>query len=651
MGKKAYIKNINPNSPDSHQVSPSVMLTFIRWSNRSTYNYTAPRNEVREPLVVINDAVNVTVSNSKSSITPSLSAVLLAGDVNYSTAIHPGDFVFVNMVNWEDSIAIIDDNGKDIKGNSLRNRALSEKPINRINDGFKGLFKVQSVRRNLRVDPNSGAKTYFFELQAFGFTEFNTVMYYDPLIFKQLEGNIRLFQQQFDSFFGDTKSKKNIFSIQDTIPILISCLLGQGRRKNNNKIPNDTITHFEVPGSVGNLLGVKANNAIDIYNIIIGIWGSGGSFANLASGMNPNIKRDKELPSNFYSTGSTLQGRKLIDAEYWNNVKIWDILSKYQNSLINEMYTTYRVSPEGSVMPTLILRQKPFTSEHFESIKKIKQNKTPATMFKQVKVSRYLNIPRWKINSNLIYSLNLGMDEAARINFVQVYTRTVSANDGRNRSLQAGTKNYMFDIDDITRSGLKPFLASANFDFPEEDAEKTTKGKEWAELVSDWLFDGQLKESGTLQCQGIQEPISVGDNLEFDSIVYHIESITHNVSVDANGRKSFKTNLTLSFGVSVDSDDKRPVYSEMEHTDSFTNRKEDWAKYGERILPGFSDTQDIGGRIMGEETRETRQKSFTLSPNTNKSESGSLKDGTNDEENMSKEENSSDTLDNLLKPK
>jgi hypothetical protein len=637
MSRTPYIKSINPNSGDSHQASPGYCLTFVRWANRSTFNYTTPENQVRKSLVVINDAVSVTVSNTKASITPSMSATLLAGDINYSTAIHPGDFVFVNMVNWNTKVAQIDDNGKDYNGNSLRNRALAEKPINYYNDGFKGIFKVQTVRRKLKTDPSTGMKTYFYEIQAFGFTEFNTVIYYDPQIYSQLQGNIKLFMQQFDAFFGNVKSKKDILSVQDTMAILISALLGQGKKKSNAKIPNDTVTHFKVPPSVGNLLGVKADYAADIYNYIFGVWGSGSS-NDVSAGFNPNITQDSTLPSNFYKTPTRLQGRKLIDAEYWNNVKIWSIITKYLNDVVNEAYTTFRVAPDSNrVMPTIIFRQKPFTSQHFRETRKIKQNVTPATEFKKFKVSRHLEMPRWKISPSLIYDIDLGKDEAARINFVQIYTRTVAANDARNRARQAGTKNYMFDIEDIGRSGLKPYLASANFDYPEKSGSKTTKGKEWADLVSDFLIDGHLREAGTISCQGIEEPISVGDNIELDDIVYHIEAVTHNMSVQPQtGRIQFRTNLTVSFGMHKNSDKTRPIYPEMERTDSFTNRKDDFNK-GERILPGFSDEQNIGGRVKGVEVKETREASYTLNAKP-KPEVTTATDGTTDEKDQTNDD-------------
>jgi len=74
----AFVKEINPSSEDSHQTSPGYVLTFLRWSNRSTFYYKtiASSQEVRRPLVVYNDAINVKVTNSKAALTPTMTAVL-----------------------------------------------------------------------------------------------------------------------------------------------------------------------------------------------------------------------------------------------------------------------------------------------------------------------------------------------------------------------------------------------------------------------------------------------------------------------------------------------------------------------------------------------------------------------------------------------
>jgi hypothetical protein len=86
----------------------------------------------------------------------------------------------------------------------------------------------------------------------------------------------------------------------------------------------------------------------------------------------------------------------------------------------------------------------------------------------------------------------------------------------------------------------------------------------WTSLLNDWWIGAHVYESGVLECVGIEEPISVGDNIELvrkngAAELYHIEGYQHDYSVDATiGRKSFITNIAVSRGQTVY---ERPIYT------------------------------------------------------------------------------------------
>jgi len=85
----------------------------------------------------------------------------------------------------------------------------------------------------------------------------------------------------------------------------------------------------------------------------------------------------------------------------------------------------------------------------------------------------------------------------------------------------------------------------------------------WTKKRADWMFNGHLKLSGSVSLQGIVEPICEGDNVQINDIVYHIESVSHNCSINSNGIKTFTTALQLSNGLyskGLESDKKPPVY-------------------------------------------------------------------------------------------
>lgn len=592
---QAFTKFIGPKGTDKsegdliNQSSPSWVLTFVRWNVRDTLRTVSPANVsadifgVREPLVVENDCVSCAVTDNKSTLTPSMNCTLLETDVNYSTAIAPGDFVFVNMLNW------------DSDARRIAQIARSKVPgaINGKNDGFKGLFKVQGVRKVISVDPQTGTKMVVFRINAFAFTEFNNTIYYNPYLRREDQGSGRdslLFVSNLGSDYAQLVTQSNAPRCQDLVKTLIQSFIGVGVTDRGSTsvggAPITANTHFYVPSLVGQLLGVKgAKAAKDLYSYIFGLQlYAGSSNQDLATGMNPaNLGANN---NGFYYTFTPVDGQTALKAEYWNQVKAWSIINQYVNQPLNELYTCFRLDPTGKVMPTVVLRQVPFTSDDFG-------NKEPFT--ENYQVTRFLTLPRWKISSALITDLDLGRDEAARINFVQYYGTITIAKPDAGASAQTAAKNFAYDINDVTRSGLRPYVVVSQF----EDLSNQSDAKfsrKWALIIGDSVMGGHLKLNGSLTCVGIVDPVAVGDNLEYDGTVYHIEEISHVCTLTVTtGVKQFRTVFKLSNGVSVSGDASGLAYPEMIHTNAYNDRKESFNN-GNTSLPGVSEEQAVSYR-------------------------------------------------------
>jgi hypothetical protein len=210
----------------------------------------------------------------------------------------------------------------------------------------------------------------------------------------------------------------------------------------------------------------------------------------------------------------------------------------------------------------------------------------------------------------MIYGIDLGKDEVARINYVQFYGRSISVNSGYNESLQA--QNIYYDKEDIKRHGLKPSIITTNCDFPLNISNTNSDAKKWAWLMFDMLNSGQNRESGSISIQGVQDPICVGDNLEFDGSLYHIETVNHTMVIAPDGKKQFRTNLTLSFGTDLRSNASRPVYPQQDNTFTDVERQEDFDS-GQKILPGLGEAQFLPtaegkSRTLGELTQSTQER-------------------------------------------
>lgn len=608
--KTAYVRPIVPNSSGSnetdgvHQTSPAWVLTFVRWKIRDTLrtestdglDYTTIADK---PLVVENDCIQVSVSDSKSVLTPSMTATLMITDVNYETDVAPGDFVFVNMLNWDQDSRRVADNARVMRA------------INGVKDGFKGFFKVQSVRKSLMTEPQTGTKYYAVKITGFAFTEFNNSIYFNPYLIGQSDQNLILFSSQLNIDWSGIQSDKGLNSVQQIVAALIQCFIGTGFTDQGRKVESvggvvTANTHFFMPQGVGNLLGLSGlKSAKDAYNFLFGIQNySSNSNQNLAQGMNPS-----GIPSNATSTtGRFMYTPKPVDGftvnkpEYWNQVKAWSILNQFINSPLNELYTCFRVSPNGSVMPTMVLRQIPFTTDGFVTTG-------------NYGVTRFMNVPRWGISPSLAFSFDLGKDEVARVNFVQYYGKSVNGPAGYDISDET-INNYLYDSDDVKRNGLRPYVVTSEFDrTPTNGTQGSFRAPGWAKIVGDALIGGHLKMSGTINFVGIPEPIAVGDNLEFDSVVYHIEQIMHTAAISPDGKKVFRTTVTVSNGMDIQNG-QNVVYSEMAYSSGYAKRADDYQHA--HILPGISESQDIVSRPTSPDVPVEKNSSF-IEPNTNTS--------------------------------
>lgn len=572
----AYVKDILPNSQETsqgsllgvHQTSPAWVLTFVRWQSRVPSRDGANLNlSVREPLVVVNDCVSVSTAWEKGSHTPAMQAMLKLGDIDYMTALAPGDFVFVNMLDSPEEAIRVAQSAKKARS------------INHEHDGFKGFYRVQSVRKLIQVDPGTGIKTTSVQIQGYAFTEFNNVIYFNPyLITEAQKSNDFLFLTNLSTAWQQSVVNKPNNTVQYIVKLLVQFFIGNGPNAESSQIKDFSNlkitqnTHFYMPREVGSLMGLsRVESAKDVYIYLFGVqkYQAGSEATELAEGMNPVIKN---IDGRFYDTGNPCQGYAWVKAEFWNQVSAWSIINQYLNAPINEIYNCFRLDRNGRILPTMVMRQMPFSSEKYSGT-----------------ATKFLNLPRWRISPDLIYSINLGRDEAARTNFVQLFGRNLAlANPELGITQQISQGNFDVDIEDVRKHGLRPIVFNSNFDL--NFAEKSiTLAPTWAKLMGDAIIGSHLKVSGSITCAGIVEPIAVGDNLELDGIVYHIESITHMASVTGNGEKTFKTTLSLSHGVDIRSTAAGTQYAYMSNVTAKSENDRDYER--ERLLPGISDSQ------------------------------------------------------------
>jgi hypothetical protein len=274
---------------------------------------------------------------------------------------------------------------------------------------------------------------------------------------------------------------------------------------------------------------------------------------------------------------------------------VWALLSTYLNSPINEMYVTLRADPvDGRILPHLVVRQLPYTTDAAAVEAVLRQDaidqemgtgrehrhheewqaKVDATLAAAAKkqgrklppklppkkpaagtsvkasaldITQFQELPRWVVSPDLCYSMAVGRSESMRFNFVHISGVGIGSTVDQIGSFVRCEPNM--DELDIKRNGLRPYRTTVNCLF--KDMRKGATA--WRDLMTDVVIGQHLMLSGTMTIVGVVAPIAVGDNLEFENVVYHIEQVTHTSRIDPTGRRMFTSTLQLSHGVTEQS--------------------------------------------------------------------------------------------------
>lgn len=555
--------------PDHIDINPYVLVAIIRLGlplSFSRVKMASVSNDVSQgallravhPLVIVDDILSLQTQGSKRSHVKNMNVTLKSTSVNYMNEILPGDHVFAWIVNsltkQQDLIARIN------KGAAC----------NMFDDGLKHLGRIHSVRKQIQVDGQSGVKTSNYTVQSSGFAELDSMLFYDQNLAsadqrdKSVGSWLARLGLNIEELFGATTKegiKKNNTNV--IFPTLLSLIVGKGPpNKSKAGVSVETPSgqdvgqlpqtlseppySYLVPVMVGQLLGLRPSEAskssrivsyADILELLQGVQ----NYSNTSGfGMFiPDISSAQTGERRSF-TPTPLLGTFLAFFPELTNKPLWQVLSQYSNPTINETYTALRVNPEGLVMPTLIFRQIPFTTDAMPIIR-------------DLPVTRFLSLPRWVVPSVMIQSVDIGRSDSTRVNFVHVYGASSLVQNNVPVQYQLVENPPAMDSLDIQRSGMRPYIATVEC-FINDQVGKTPS--QWINLVADRMMGSQYTLNGTINTFGIQSPICEGDNLEFDGVVFHIESVAHSFSITPDGHKSWTTRLELTNGMRADTSAK-----------------------------------------------------------------------------------------------
>lgn len=560
----------------SYTPSPGWVICVVRlglplsFSRKDKLTIAKARNDVSEGarlrganLIIASDCISLAVTANKDSHLKSMMAELRQTDHNYLVEILPGDWVLAWMVDHTDKLA------------SLIKKIKNEEACNAFDDGLKFVGRVETIRKRQRLNRESGIRTSSITLGASAFKELDSQFFYDPLL-SQADETLgtwltRLGADVSAIFDVDVKDGQTN-NAGKLIKLLIQLIVGKGIE--SGKVNAAAKYHSEsggnpsalqasagggtlaggeqapyaycIPRVVGKLLGVSDSQNPEVSRPG-GILGYADILATLIGVQTYDNKDADEVGTRFHPTLSELLGTYLPVMPNFTNQPLWSLLQQFLNPHINEMYTALRVNKEGRVMPTLVARQIPST----DALPAQKET-LPSGGVEYIKVTRFLDLPRWVLPPVLANDVDLGRSDATRFNFVHIYGQDSNQAEGVTFSQQLVANPPARDDLDIQRSGLRPYMATVAC------ALRGTVGdtpNTWIALVADRVVGSQYTLNGTIQSFGISAPIAEGDNLVWDGVVYQIESVFHHCVVSSDGKRSFSTTVTLTNGLRDKSND------------------------------------------------------------------------------------------------
>jgi hypothetical protein len=250
----------------------------------------------------------------------------------------------------------------------------------------------------------------------------------------------------------------------------------------------------------------------------------------------PEIDLNRSTASRKF-TKEPLKGTFLPVNPSFVNRPLWQILQQYLNPAINEMYTALRANRVGRVVPTMVVRQIPFSTESAQD--------APS-----MPLTRFMSLPRWVLDDTMWSDADLGSSNSTRVNMVHIYGEASSYASNKTITHQLTRNPPIFDEVDIQRSGIRGRMMTVNCAVTDQ----LEAPRAWMEAIADWSFGSQYTLNGTFNSIGIQAPIAEGDNLEVNNVVYHIENVHHRCAMQGD-RRSFRTTLEVSNGMPADQSD------------------------------------------------------------------------------------------------
>lgn len=526
------------------------------------YRNTAGRDEgdsraakeplrIAKPFLIQNQILSWNINFSKQTRVPMMDMDLTAGPVDLLKQAGAGDWIFFwAFTNKDDHDRILESLQEQIDNYRSPKVSRPEKALNDFNSGLKFVGRVHGVRRSRTATATGAINTRYF-LTAVCMQEAETKIVMGSEARTAFSNQTDAAQNETEYLNAVFKNAKRLLSLTEKIITpkrlieeAIKLFLGPGADP-LGQISTDSMTpearaeaelgkaaspnsSVEVPALVANMLGrgANANRQTAYFASIIGMR------------IGRELYNDPKVP--VPSKTDNLKGSFIFQSDQIINKSVWEIIEECACQPLNEVYTAMRLTDGLRILPTITVRQVP-------------QNDPPSPIS-----TTFLSLPRWVVSSKMVISEDVGVSDANRYNYVWVHPVDPSAY-GDQAVLSAARmlkqSPPVYDVANARRSGLRTMTAEFRLT---DDGSNPADTQSYSGIAFNAIRNGHLKWNGRIVTVGIQEPISLGDNVAYDDVLYNINGMSHRGRITpSTGEKTFNTTIELASGVSLSGTEKR----------------------------------------------------------------------------------------------
>ena len=277
---------------------------------------------------------------------------------------------------------------------------------------------------------------------------------------------------------------------------------------------------------------------------------------------------------------------------------MWQVLNDNCNAPINELIPEIRFDQSGQATMALYQRVRPFaiksTAEILADDKEVGDRTTAPFLgplskdeadakktLQEAKrsladfyFSEFKKVRTKTIDVQDVITCNFGTNWRDKYNFIEINVDRSLFQESFSSAIKL--QSQFKDADSIGRDGLKSMIQSFSYiPVNSSGVQSVLDVFVYKYALKEWYFNTHKMLNGNIQVIGQDQYIQVGDNIRveaealglaknisaaqkasrrFTHLTAHVESISHTAQIDANGARSFITNINFTRGIITDID-------------------------------------------------------------------------------------------------